>query len=89
MYSVKELLKRSPSEIATGVITLVDLAAIIDWIDMTKDQLAALNIALVTVLSLFYIKATTTNTAKLEELKTTQDAAFLYGAVVESSKHNP
>lgn len=89
MYSIKEFFKRSPSEISTGIITLVDLGAILDIIELTKDQLAALNIALVTVLGLFYVKATTTNTAKLEDLKTEQDAAFLFGGAVEAVKHQP
>lgn len=82
MFSVKEILKKSPAEIATGVVTLVDLAAILDIIDVSKDQIAALNIALVTVLTLFYVKSNTTNTAKLDELKVAQDDAFMFGATV-------
>lgn len=90
MYSIKEFFKRSPSEISTGVITLVDLGAILDIIELTKDQLAALNIALVTVLGLFYVKATTTNTAKLVEVQeAVQQAALAGGNIVTGTTPVP
>lgn len=79
MYSLKQFLKRSPSEIATGVIVLVNLGSLVSLYDISKDAVSGLNIALVTVLGLFYINKTTVNADSLSELKQAQDESFIFG----------
>lgn len=68
MFSLKEIFNRNPIQISGAVLALANFAIIMDWIDMTADQVAAGNGALGAILGLFVVTKTT-NTAKLEELQ--------------------
>lgn len=82
MYDPRELLRRSPSEIATSVTVLLNVAVLTGLLEISKDAVAGVNIAVATVLGLFYVKSQTVSTAKLAEVKSAQDDAFMFGATV-------
>jgi len=67
MNIFNSLLTKNPIQISGAVMAIINFLIIMDWLEMTPDQVAALNVALVAVLGLFVV-STTTNTAKLEEL---------------------
>lgn len=67
MYSIKNLLSKNPIQISGVVMAIMNLAIIMDWIEMSADGVAALNTALVALLGLFVTSATV-NSAKLDEL---------------------
>lgn len=68
MYSLKEVLNRNPIQISGAIGAIVNWAVIMEWLDITGDQVAGLNVVLLAVLGLFVVTKTT-NTAKLEELE--------------------
>lgn len=67
MYTVGNIASKNPIQISSAVVGIVNFLIIMGVFDMTPDQVAALNMALLGVLGLFVI-TNTTNTAKLNEL---------------------
>jgi hypothetical protein len=67
MYMLQNLAAKNPIQISGAIMAIINFFIIMDWIDMSADGVAALNVALVAVLGLFVVNATT-NTAKLDEL---------------------
>lgn len=67
MYSLKNLATKNPTQISGAVMGVVNVPIVAGWWTLAGPAVAAVNIALVGVLGLF-VAATTTNTAKLNEL---------------------
>lgn len=72
MYGLKNVLTKNPVQISGAVMAVVNLLIILSVFTMDGQAVAALNIALSSVLGLFVV-ANTTNTAKLEELSPDQE----------------
>jgi hypothetical protein len=70
MYSVKNLLTKKPAEITGALISLVDLAVVVNLFTISANGVAALNIALLGILGLFV----TSNTVPTGGLQEVQDA---------------
>jgi tRNA1(Val) A37 N6-methylase TrmN6 len=67
MYGIKNVLDKNPIDIMTALVLIVNFVVLMGWWELSGEQTAALNGAGIAVLGLF-VKAKTTNTAKLEEL---------------------
>lgn len=67
MYKLKNLKDKNPIQVSGSVIAVVNFAIIMDFIDMTGEQVAGLNTGLIALLGLF-VAAKTSNNASLEEL---------------------
>lgn len=67
MYSAGNILKKNPIQISLAVNAVLNSLVIAEVIELSNRAIAAGNVAMVAVLSLFVV-SNTTNTAKLEEL---------------------
>lgn len=67
MYSLGNVLKKNPIQISLAVNAVLNSLVIAEVIELSNRAIAAGNVAMVAVLSLFVV-SNTTNTAKLEEL---------------------
>lgn len=67
LYGLRNAMNKSPIQITTTVISVVNLGIIMDWYALTGDQVAGLNTALLAVLALF-IASKTSNDQVLKEM---------------------
>ncbi len=67
LYGLRNAMNKSPIQITTTVISVVNLGIIMDWYALTGDQVAGLNTALLAVLALF-IASKTSNDQVLREM---------------------
>lgn len=86
MYDPREILKRSPADIANAVIVLLNLLVLTNAVNFgdeakTNSVLAGINIATVTLLTLFYVKPSTISRKSLETLQDAVDEAFVSSPV--------
>ncbi len=61
MYSPREILNREPAVLAGAVTVIVNALALFGVVDVSVDQLGAVNVAVVAVLSLFVRQSVTPN----------------------------
>lgn len=74
MYSLKAVFTKNPIQISGVVMGGVNLAIIVDWLTLSADGVAALNIFLTGLLGLFVV-TNTVNSAKLDELHDAESGA--------------
>lgn len=75
MYDPREILKRSPADIAGAVIVLLNVLVLTKVIEISTEALGGINIAIVTVLTLFYVKPSTISRTNLQSLQDAVDEA--------------
>ena len=68
MYAFRNLFDKHPLQISAVVVAGLNYAIVADWIEMTADEISALNAFLILLLGLF-IAAKTANVAVLNELR--------------------
>lgn len=67
MYNLKSLFNKNPVQISGTVLAIVNFCIIMDWLEMSTEAVAGLNVLMGSLLGLF-VTSTTVNSAKLEEL---------------------
>ena len=67
MYGIKNILDKSPVTVSGAVVAVVNFCIAMSWLTLDGKQVAALNTALVLLLSLF-VANKTANKAVLHEL---------------------
>lgn len=67
-YSLANILKQEPSSISAVFIALANLLPLMNLVQLTADQVNGMNVALVLVLSLFYVRPLTASKDALSKL---------------------
>lgn len=68
MYKVSQILDQEPALVSATVIDVVALGEILGVYNLTGDAIAAIGLAVTSVLAMFYVRAKTVTKDYLEEI---------------------
>lgn len=68
MYDPKRILQQEPSAVTAAVMAILNIFIMTNALDWSPDVVAGVNTALMLVLGLFYIRATSVSKSALKEL---------------------
>lgn len=89
MYSLRNILTQAPEKVSSAVLAVVNVAVVAGWVDVTKETLGGLNVALVLALGLFYVAPLTTSKAGLAQMQRATDDAHAAGVTLGASVAPP